>query len=103
MTNRVFVTNHGLPGVIAIDGASNTVQNVVTTGLAAPFGVAVNEPLNRVYVSDRDRQEILTLDGDGNLLASQTIRPQPPARCPMPWPSTPIPAASTLRWLWAAR
>jgi YVTN family beta-propeller protein len=82
VTNRVFVTSHGLPGIIVIDGATDTVLNVVTTGLAAPFGVAVNEPLNRVYVSDRDRQEIVTLDGDGNLLASQTIRPQPVGAVP---------------------
>ncbi len=82
VTNRVYVTSHGLPGVIVIDGATNTVLNVVTAGLLAPFGVAVNEPLNRVYVGDRDRQEIVTLDGDGNLLANQTIRPQPAGAVP---------------------
>jgi YVTN family beta-propeller protein len=82
VTNRVFVTSHGLPGIIVIDGASNTVLRVITIGVAAPFGVAVNEPLNRVYVSDRDRQEILTLDGDGNVLASQTVRPQPAGAVP---------------------
>jgi YVTN family beta-propeller protein len=82
VTNRVFVTSHGLPGIIVIDGATNSVARVITAGVAAPFGVAVNEPLNRVYVSDRDRQEILTLDGDGNLLASQTVQPQPAGAVP---------------------
>jgi YVTN family beta-propeller protein len=82
VTNRVFVTSHGLPGIVVIDGVTSTVLRVITTGVAAPFGVAVNEPLNRVYVSDRDRQEILTLDGDGNLLVGQTIRPQPAGAVP---------------------
>lgn len=82
VTNRVFITSHGLPGVIVIDGGNNTVINVVTSGLLAPFGLAVSEPLNRVYVGDRDRQEIVTLDGDGNLLAGQTIRPQPAGAAP---------------------
>lgn len=73
-TNRVYVTSHGLPGVIVVDGASNTVLREVTGVFVAPFGVAVNETLDRAYVGDRDLQRIFTLDGDGNVLASHTVQ-----------------------------
>jgi YVTN family beta-propeller protein len=88
-TNRVYATSHGLPGIFVLDGSTDTVLRVITGGVAAPFGLAVNEALNRVYVGDRDRQEILTLDGEGNVLASQTIRPQPAGAVPFAMAANP--------------
>lgn len=81
-TNRIYVTSHGLPGVFVIDGADNSVLAVATAEMAAPFGLAVNEALERVYVGDRDRQLILTLDGAGNLVPGQSIQPQPAGAVP---------------------
>jgi YVTN family beta-propeller protein len=81
-TNRIYVTSHGLPGVFVVDGATNTVARVVTGAFVAPFGVAVGETLDRVYVGDRDLQQIVTLDGEGNVLASQTIQLQPAGVAP---------------------
>lgn len=82
VTNRVYVASHGLPGLFVVDGASDRVLRAANTGPGGPFGLAVNESLDRVYLGDRDRQAILTLDGDGNLLASQTIPTQPAGAAP---------------------
>ena len=82
VSNRVYVASHGLPGLYVVDGASDSVLHAANTGPGGPFGLAVNEPLDRVYLGDRDRQAILTLDGDGNLLASQTMPTQPAGAVP---------------------
>ena len=51
-TNHIFVTSSSSNSVSVIDGATNTVLAVFTTG-ADPFAAAVNKNTNRVYIGNR--------------------------------------------------
>lgn len=82
-TNRIYAVSHAANMLYVLDGATNTLLNSASTGInAGAFGLTVSESLNRVYVSNRDSQKIVTFDGDGNVLASQGITPQPPGAVP---------------------
>jgi YVTN family beta-propeller protein len=84
LTNRVYVVSYGSNGLFIIDGASDRIIRMVPAGSPAggSFGLAVNEVLDRVYVSNRDSRYIATFDGEGNLLANQQIRPNPSSAVP---------------------
>jgi YVTN family beta-propeller protein len=83
LTNRVYAVSHAANRLFVVDGATNTVLNSTSTGVnAGAFGLAVSESLDRVYVSNRDSQKIVTFDGTGGLLAGQGITPQPPGAVP---------------------
>ena len=83
-TNRVFAVSHGLNALFVLDGTNNSVLRETNTGStsAGAFGLAVNETLDRVYVSNRNSQTIVTFDGDGNRLDDQTVHTQPPGAVP---------------------
>ena len=76
-TNFVYVTNSG-PGATGnslsiINGASNTVVNTIDvrrfpTGPTAPFSVAVDPVLNRIYVANFSESTIAVVDGATNTL-----------------------------------
>lgn len=84
LTNRIYVVSHSSNSLYVIDGNTDTVIRSSPTGAPSQgaFGLAINENLNRVYVSNRDTQDIATFDGDGNLLLSQVIKPHPPRAVP---------------------
>ena len=64
-TNTVFVPIYGNNGVTIINGATDQLIRIATAG-AGPWGIAVNEKLNRVYVGNRDDGRIMSLDGNNN-------------------------------------
>lgn len=92
ITNRVYAVSHGANALFILDGNIDSVIRVVTTGSpgVGAFGLAVNEALDRVYVSNRDSHNIATLDGDGNLLAGQGADPQPRGAVPFAMGFNPV-------------
>lgn len=82
-TNRVYAVSHAASTLFVVDGASNAVLNAASTGgNVGAFGLAVSESLDRVYVGNRDNQQIVVFDGAGNLLPGQGVTPQPPGAAP---------------------
>ena len=53
VTKRVYVAMYGMGRVAVIDATNNTLVGCLTTGLGT-FGVAVNQNLNQLYVTNRD-------------------------------------------------
>ncbi len=77
-TNRVYAVSHAANMLYVLDGATNALLNSASTGVnAGAFGLAVSESLDRVYVSNRDNQKIVTFDGAGNVIAGQGVTPSP--------------------------
>jgi DNA-binding beta-propeller fold protein YncE len=63
-TNRVFVPVHSNNALAIINGDTDQVS--ITGAGAGPWGLAVNERLNRVYVGNRNDGCIITFDGNNN-------------------------------------
>jgi len=61
-TNRIFVPIYGNNGLAIING--DTEQVSVTGAGAGPWGLAVNERHNRVYVGNRNDGRVMTYDGN---------------------------------------
>lgn len=82
-TNRVYTVSHAANRLYVLDGLSDSLIRFGPTGQPGygAFGLAVNEPMDRVYVSNRDSQDIYTFDGDGNVLGSRT-KPAPVGAVP---------------------
>ncbi len=74
VTNQVFVPLYGFNGVAIINGATD--QAGISGADLGPWGLAVNEKLNRVYVGNRDEGTIITLDGNDRFhrIEDHTIR-----------------------------
>jgi len=73
-TNSLFAPAYDLNGLAIINGATD--QAGVTGADRGPWGLAVNERLNRVYVGNRDEGTIITYDGAAGFhrIADHTIR-----------------------------
>ncbi len=74
---RVFVANHHTNTIAVINAVTNTVEKFVTVLDKGAWGLAVNDRLNRVYVSFRETATLVTLDAGSNWepLTGQTIQP----------------------------
>ncbi|MEJ5200045.1 MAG: YncE family protein, partial [Anaerolineae bacterium] len=68
-TNTVFVPLYGNNGVAVING--NTDEVSIRPAGAGPWGIAVNEKLNRIYVGNRDDGHIMSLDGNNGFRVIQ--------------------------------
>ena len=77
ITNYVFVVTNGNDAMAVINGYTDTVETFRYVGASGTWGLAVNTNLNRVYVSVRDTDKIVTLDGNDHfrVMDSQTIHP----------------------------
>jgi YVTN family beta-propeller protein len=72
--NYIFVSVYDLNGVAIINGATDHAG--ISGADLGPWGLAVNERLNRLYVGNRDEGTIITLDGAAGFhrIADHTIR-----------------------------
>ena len=77
VTNQVFVVTYGNNSVVVLDGATDTILDIKSSGGFGAWGLAVNPTLNRLYVSNRDTGSVTTLDGANGfqVINSQTIAP----------------------------
>ncbi len=77
ITNFIFVPTYGNDAVAIINGYTDTVVGFRYIGGGGTWGVAVNPNLNRVYISVRDTDKLVTLDGNDNfrVMDDQTIHP----------------------------
>lgn len=67
VTNKIYVTNLGDSTVSVIDGASDTVSDVVTVGTSSQANrtsIAVNPVTNKVYVPNSFSNTVTVIDGN---------------------------------------
>ena len=76
-TNQVFVVTYGNNSVVILDGATDALLDVKPSGGFGAWGLAINPTLNRLYISNRDSENVTTLDGAAGfqVIGSQTISP----------------------------
>jgi YVTN family beta-propeller protein len=90
--NRVYAVSHQANRLYVLNGATDTVIRQVNTGQpgAGAFGLAVSETLSRVYVTNRDSQDIFVFDGEGNVLPGQQVKPVPVGAVPFAMGFNPV-------------
>jgi YVTN family beta-propeller protein len=96
--NHVYVVSKMTEIVYIFNGASDTLISFRGTNNTGSWGLAVNEELNRIYVSGRDTGTITTLDGNNGwrLIDSQTVETSSgPDRC-VPYSLEYVPAYDRL-------
>ncbi len=82
-TNQVYVTSHADNVVDEIDSTTDRLTHVMHTGAVAPWGIAANPGLNRLYVSTRDSGIVTTFDlSTHHELSSQWFKPFPSGGAP---------------------